>query len=254
MCVDLKRFFFSLMAFALALSSGTRAGAAVPADSHAGQLPDLTVWDEAGVWHGLWDELRDAGTGPVIVLPVYTRCTMSCPVLARMLVQQTSQISDGAPYRVLIFSFDPGDDAAALRQFRAQKGLPAKWILVRSDAADIRRFCDFFHYSVMTEGSVMIHTNQMFLLDRNFKWRATFIDQNWDAADLRTWMKRAESPGLLAWLTMNPETLVLIGFGGLLLSFTLIVGALLLRSRSSVSLSAPAAARSAEIEILPRED
>jgi hypothetical protein len=171
-----------------------------------------------------------------------------------MLVQQTSQIGGGAPYRVLIFSFDPGDDAAALRQFRAQKGLPAQWILARSDAADIRRFCDFFHYTVMTEGSVMIHTNQMFLLDHNLQWRATFIDESWNAADLRTWMRRAESPGLLGWLTMNPETLVFIGFAGLLLSLILIVGALLLRSHPSGSLSGPAAAHSVEIGRAPRED
>lgn len=44
MCVDLKRFFFSLMAFALALVSSARVGAAVPADSHEGQIPDLAVW------------------------------------------------------------------------------------------------------------------------------------------------------------------------------------------------------------------
>ena len=104
-----------------------------PAGINAGKIPDITVWDEANVQHTLWDELRAAGTGPVIVLPVYTRCTMSCPVLARMLVQQTSQINGGTPYRVLIFSFDPGDDAQALRQFRVQKKLPSAWILVRSE-------------------------------------------------------------------------------------------------------------------------
>jgi len=106
----------------------------------------------------------------------------------------------------------------------------------------------------MTEGSVMIHTNQMFLLDHNFEWRATFIDENWNAAELRTWMRRAESPGLLGWLTMNPEMLVFIGFAGLLLSLILIVGVLLLRSRPSGSLSGLAAARSVEIGRAPSEN
>jgi cytochrome oxidase Cu insertion factor (SCO1/SenC/PrrC family) len=229
--MDLKHHFL-LPALALALASGATALAVTPAGINAGKIPDITVWDEANVQHSLWDELRAAGTGPVIVLPVYTRCTMSCPVLARMLVQQTSQIGGGTPYRVLIFSFDPGDDAQALRQFRAQKNLPPAWILVRSDAADIRRFCDFFHYTVLTEGPVMIHTNQMFLLDHNLQWRATFIDQSWNAADLRAWMSRVESPGVFGWLAMNPEVLVFIGFGGLLLSLMLILGILILRSRS----------------------
>ena len=227
----LKRHFL-LPVLALALATSARAVAAVPAGMNAGKIPDITVWNEANVQHSLWDELRAAGSGPVIVLPVYTRCTMSCPILARMLVQQTAQLSGGAPYRVLIFSFDPGDDAEALRQFRAQKNLPPSWILVHSGAADIRRFCDFFHYSIMTEGTVMIHTNQMFLLDRNFQWRATFIDESWDAAELRTWMKRADSPGVLGWFAMNPEMLVYIGFGGMLLSLTLILGSLIRRPRS----------------------
>ena len=216
----------------MAVASSSTALAVTPAGMSAGKIPDIAVWDEANVQHSLWDELRAAGSGPVLVLPVYTRCTMSCPVLARMLIQQTAQISGGLPYRVLIFSFDPGDDAQALRQFRAQKNLPAAWILVRSGAADIRRFCDFFHYTVMTEGAVMIHTNQMFLLDRNFQWRATFIDQSWSAADLRTWINRAESPGLFGWLAMNPEVLVFAGFGGLLLSLMLILGIFALRPRS----------------------
>ena len=229
--MNLKRHFL-LPALALALAQGAGAVAVVPAGMNAGKIPDITVWDEANVQHTLWQELQAAGKGPVLVLPVYTRCTMSCPVLARMLVQQTAQIGGGTPYRVVIFSFDPGDDAQALRQFRAQKKLPSTWILVRSGAGDIRRFCDFFHYTVLTEGPVMIHTNQMFLLDHNLQWRATFIDESWNAADLRIWMSRAESPGLFGWIAMNPELLVYFGFGGLLLSLMVILGALVLHPRS----------------------
>jgi cytochrome oxidase Cu insertion factor (SCO1/SenC/PrrC family) len=222
-----------LPAFALAiiLPLGARALTALPAGMNAGKIPDITVWDEADVQHSLWQKLQAAGPGPVIILPVYTRCTMSCPVLARMLVQQTSQLSGSTPFRVLIFSFDPGDDAEALHQFRAQKNLPPAWILVRSRPSDIRRFCDFFHYSVMTEGPVMIHTNQMFLLDHTLQWRATFIDETWDAAELRTWMKRVESPGPFGWLTTNPELLVYIGFGVMLLSLIAILTTLVRRTR-----------------------
>lgn len=227
--MNLKRHFLLL---ALAMASGVRAAAVVPAGIHAGTIPDITVWDEANVQHSLREELRAAGTGPVIVLPVYTRCTMSCPILARMLVQQTAKIGPGTPYRVLIFSFDAGDDAQALRQFRVQEKLPPTWILVRSGAADIRRFCDFFRYTVLTEGTVMIHANQTFLLNHNLEWRATFIDQSWSVSVLRTWMSRVESPSLFGWLTMNPEMVVYTGFGGLLLSLALILGILILRPRS----------------------
>ena len=66
---------FLLLALAMALASGASAVAAVPAGMNAGKIPDMTVWDEANVQHSLWDELRAAGSGPVIVLPVYTRCS-----------------------------------------------------------------------------------------------------------------------------------------------------------------------------------
>lgn len=198
-------------------------------------MPNLTVWDENDKRESLSDALAAAGSGPVVVLPVYARCTMSCPVLTRMLVQQTSRMGAGAAYRVLIFSFDPGDDAAALRQFRAEKGVPAAWLLVRSDAADIRRFCDFFHYPVMSEGPVMIHSNTMFLLDRSLRWRATFVDTNWDAVDLEKWMRRAESAGLFSRLASTPDVLILAGCGGVLVSLLLVLGTLLLRSRAADS-------------------
>jgi hypothetical protein len=45
-------------------------------------------------------------------------------------------------------------------------------------------------------------------------------------------MKRADSPGVLGWFAMNPEMLVYIGFGGMLLSLTLILGSLIRRPRS----------------------
>ncbi|MGA1983502.1 MAG: hypothetical protein ABSG84_13680 [Acidobacteriaceae bacterium] len=221
-----------LIPTALALASSPTLRAAVPAGSNAGRLPDLAVWDQADRPSTLWQELRAAGSGPVVVLPVYTRCTMSCPITARMLVREAAQMGGSRPYRVLIFSFDPGDDAAALRQFRAQQGLPPAWLVLRSDASGIRRFCDFFHYPVLTEGPVMIHNNQLFLLDDSFQWRVTFIDKDWNGAQLRKWMGRVESPGLFGWLALNPEKLALVGFAGLLFSLALVVGVLLSRSRS----------------------
>ena len=216
---------------ALVLMIGTRAMAVVPAGSSAGTLPNITVWDEANVQLGLWAKIQACGAGPVFVLPVYTHCTMSCPVLASKLARETARLAGGTPYRVVIFSFDPADDAAALREFRVKEKLPDNWILVRASAKDIRTFCDFFHYSILTEGPVMIHTNQIFLLDHSLRWRATFVDESWSVTDLSLWMKRAESGGLLSWIAMNPEQLAFIALGGLVVSLLLILWVLVSRSR-----------------------
>ena len=216
---------------ALLLIVGGRAMAVVPAGNSAGTLPNITVWDESNTQSALWAKLNSGGSGPVFVLPVYTHCTMSCPVLASKLARETARLAGGTPYRVLIFSFDPADDAAALRDFRLKEKLPDNWMLVRASSADIRKFCDFFHYSILTEGSVMIHTNQIFLLDHSLRWRATFVDEGWSVTDLSLWMKRAESGGLLSWIAMNPEQLAFIALGGLVVSLLLILWVLVSRSR-----------------------
>ena len=225
---------FLTLAFALS----AKASGVIPGDPSAGTIPNITVWDEAGHQSLLRTKLEAAGSGPVFVLPVYTHCTMSCPVLASRLVAETAQLGAGTRFRVLIFSFDPADDAAALREFRAQEKLPASWVIVRSSDLDIRRFTDFFHYRVLTEGGVMLHTNQMFLMNQDFVWRATFVNESWSAADIRTWLKRVQSPGIVGWAMMNPATIVYAGLGGMLLSLGLALAAMLSRT-------APAARRNA---------
>jgi len=190
-------------------------GAIVPAESNSTQIPDVVVWDEASQKISLWDKLRKGGNSPVIVLPVYTRCTTSCPLVTRKLKEETPRMGGGSDYRVLLFSFDSSEDAESLREFREREQLPANWMLVHAGDAGIRRFCDFFHYSIMTEGAVLIHPNEIFLLDRDLHWRATLIDVDWDAAKLQTWMDRIESPGISGWVAMNPGKLVWIGLGGL---------------------------------------
>ncbi len=217
----------------LALATSARAAAVLPASSDAGQLPNITIWDESNTQSPLWSKINASGSGPVFVLPVYTHCTMSCPVLAAKLLRDAAALTPGTAYRVLIFSFDPADDDASLRSFRLEHHLPAAWMLVRSTAPDIRRFTDYFQYNILTEGPVMIHTNQIFLLNDSLAWRATFIDEQWNTGDLQLWIKRAESPSLIAWFVMNPDKLAYIALGGLLTSLVLILWVLISHSRPS---------------------
>jgi cytochrome oxidase Cu insertion factor (SCO1/SenC/PrrC family) len=204
-------------------------GAVVPAKSDSGRIPNVAIWDEASQKRSLWAELREAGDGPVIVLPVYTRCAMSCPTLTRKLAQEALRLGGSATYRVLIFSFDPTEDTESIRKFREREHVPSNWLLVRADDAEIRSFFDYFHYSIMTEGSVLVHPNEVFLLDHDLSWRATFVDVNWSSAELSEWIGRVESPGVRGWLAMNPEKLAWTGFSGLLLGVGVCVGWLIWR-------------------------
>jgi cytochrome oxidase Cu insertion factor (SCO1/SenC/PrrC family) len=216
------------MAAAFLVGGPVAVASGLPAPSGSGEIPNITVWDEADHKISLMDLLQTASS-PLIVLPVYTRCNMSCPVLARKLKEECTKLGKAANYRVLLFSFDPSEDAESLRAFRGQEQLPSDWKLVRADGANIRRLCDFFHYSVMAEGMVLVHPNQTFLLDHTFTWRATLTGTDWDTADLQKWLRQTESSGFSAWVTMHPERLVWIGFGGLLLSLAVTLSWLILR-------------------------
>ena len=138
-------------------------------------------------------------------------------------------MGSGAAYRVLVFSFDPSETADSLRTFRKQERLPANWIVVRADEEEIRRFFDFFHYSVMTEGGMLIHPSEIFLLDHNLNWRATLVGQDWNSAEMQKSLRRIETPGLAGWIVMNPSTLAVVGFGGMLLSLGLLIAWLIFR-------------------------
>lgn len=224
--------FFWLAPLAVVLCAFGVRGAVVPAKSDSGRIPNVAIWDEAGQKRSLWAELRRAGDGPVIVLPVYTRCAMSCPTLTRKLAQEAVRLGDSATYRVLIFSFDPTEDTESIREFRKREHVPANWLIVRAEDAEIRSFFDYFHYPIMTEGSVLVHSNEIFLLDHDLNWRATLVDVNWSSAELGEWIGRVESPGVRGWLAMNPEKLAWTGFSGLLLGVGVCVGWLIRRKPS----------------------
>jgi cytochrome oxidase Cu insertion factor (SCO1/SenC/PrrC family) len=199
------------------------------AESEAGPAPDVTVWNEANQRVALSEELRKHGEGPVIVLPIYTRCGASCPILTRKLEKETAGMAAGIAYRVLIFSFDPTETAESLQHFRKEENVPANWTMVRAEERESQKFFDFFHYRVMTEGGVLIHPNEIFLLDRNLNWRLTLTGEDWNAAKLQERLGWMESPGPVAWAAMNPAKIAVLGVVGLFGSFVLLLGWLIFR-------------------------
>ena len=186
------------------------------AQSAKARIPDIEVWNEADQRMPLSEALRRGSVGPVMVLPLYTRCGTSCPVLTKKLEKETVGIADSRAYHVVLFSFDPTETGESLRKFREQEGVPKDWVLVRTDAQTIQKFVDFFRYRVMTEGGLLVHPNEIFLLDRGLNWRLTLIGEDWGAAKLENDLRRMESPGIDAWAAMNPAKVAAIGIIGLL--------------------------------------
>jgi len=127
-------------------------------------LAALLVIDDGGRVRST-DEWR--GT-PVIVAPMYCRCPLACPLIAKGLKRGIAESSASpAYYRVVLFSMDPRDKPEDLRRFRERHQLPLSWTLVSTK--NPRAFLDALGYRYADANGLFAHTNAVIALDRNLK-------------------------------------------------------------------------------------
>jgi cytochrome oxidase Cu insertion factor (SCO1/SenC/PrrC family) len=179
--------------------------------------------------------LSPTGNDPVILLPIYTRCVAGCPVLTHKLETALASMKSTEPYRVI--SFDPLETTESLRIYRAQEHVPANWKIVRSDESEIRRFFEFFRYTVMDQDGALIHPNEVFILDQALNWRWTLVGEDLPNEELATAIAQTRKPGFVAWLKANPERIAWIGFAAIVLSISSAGAWLIFRKPSSPQLT-----------------
>jgi cytochrome oxidase Cu insertion factor (SCO1/SenC/PrrC family) len=150
------------------------------------------------------------GSGSVVLLPIYTRCSASCPLQTQKLKRALSGLGS-APVRVLVFSFDPAETVATIAEYRKRENIPANWRVIRADQSAVRGFFDFFHYSVFNEKGEMIHPDQIFLLDPSLRWQFTMAGLNWSPQELDEALEETRSPGIVMWARTHPDTLAWTG-------------------------------------------
>jgi cytochrome oxidase Cu insertion factor (SCO1/SenC/PrrC family) len=208
----------------LVLGGAARAGLLPPERGEV--LPrGLTVSDDQGAAH----DLRAMAAGaPTLFLPIFTRCAGTCPMTAHFLEEGLRKAR--VPFRVVVFSFDAGDTAKDLRDFRERFALPAEWLVVRSgDAGATRAFLDALDFHFMKSSAGFDHPNQTFVFSPQGAWAATFAGATFAAAELQTARERAlaaDDSSLFraarAWL-LRPEAWILLACAGLILSLIAIV-------------------------------
>ena len=175
--------------FTLALAAASSSHASTIPVAQSAPIPDVQVLDEASRSASLRSMLTQSGGGPVILLPIFTRCAASCPVLTRKLETALGGINPAEPYRVVVFSFDPLETSESLRLYRLQQNVPADWKIVRSNEGEIRRFFGFFRYAVMNQDGKLVHPNEVFLLDQDLRWRWTLVGEDWSSTELASAIK-----------------------------------------------------------------
>ena len=194
----------------------------IPAIETAALIPDVQVLDEAGNETSLRTMLATMGSGPVVVMPIYTRCTASCPLQTQRLKQALAALNPAAPVRVLVFSFDPEETPGSISQYRTRESVPESWKIIRARLDAIRSFFGFFHYAVMNDKGEFIHPDQIFLLDPSLQWRFTVAGLNWSPQEIGQALGQARSLGIMTWVRTHPDALAWAGFSSVLFSIGLL--------------------------------
>jgi len=160
---------------------------------------------------------------PTLLLPIFTRCSGTCPLTASLLKEGLSSARAG--FRVVVFSFDVEDTARDLRDFRERFSLPAAWTLLRAaDGGSARAFLDALDFHFMRSGAGFDHPNRTFVFSPRGLWAATLAGSPFPASDLEAAYARAlkaDDPTPLhrleAWL-LRPAAWIALACAGFLLS------------------------------------
>jgi cytochrome oxidase Cu insertion factor (SCO1/SenC/PrrC family) len=207
------------------LLAGAASAELLPPESSRALPHGLAVLDEQ-------DRREDLGTlakgAPTILLPVFTRCTGTCPMTAVFLKDALAKAR--TRFRVVVFSFDADDTAQELRDFRERFALPGGWRIVRSDdAAATRAFLDELDFHFMRTSAGFEHPNATFVFSPRGAWAATLTGASLAAGDIEAAWRRASSADdpsafqrVTAWL-IRPTAWILLACVGVTASLAAIV-------------------------------
>ncbi len=187
-------------------------------------LPDVVVETDDGRVSHVGDLLRPMGEGPILLLPLFTRCSTTCPTLLHKLEKSVTADRTSSRVRVLVFSFDPAETTASLRAFRTASGIPTDWVLARADEDVTRTLLQYLNYPVMSRGAVFIHPSEIFVLDSSLHWSWTIDGVIWTPEDLANVIERTASPNFVSRLQRHPEVVGWIALGFALGGICLAIG------------------------------
>ena len=171
---------------------------------------------------------------PTLLLPVFTRCSGSCPV-------SVMNLREKAPlkFRVVVLSFDPDDTPADLAEFRERMELPADWTVTQLPPAQTRELLDGLGFHFMKSERGFDHPNQTFVFSARGAWAGTLNGSEFDGLDA-AWAKalRADK-SWLSWID-DPAAWISLAAAGVLLALLTAVRAARASATRSRSPAAPA--------------
>lgn len=133
--------------------------------SWSGPVPDVPLLLDS-TQHRTMTRLSDLGDGPILLMPIFTRCRAVCSLMAERL-QTAWAVTDpeGLRAKVLLVSFDPQDTLEDLRRFRTLHRVPAAWKLAALEREEGLRFFASLGFRWMSlERRQFDHDGKLFIL------------------------------------------------------------------------------------------
>jgi|GEM_PF-1400772 len=162
----MKRIFALFLICAVSL----RANVVDLAPERGRTVPSIQWTDESGRTRNL----SEFSGYPLILLPIYTRCPGPClQTVDRLKSALTDSSSNPRQFRVLLFSFDPSDNAATLSKYRQRENIPLNWSIGAASQNEIDALLDSVGTQVGRAGTEFAHPNILVFLDsklRIAKW------------------------------------------------------------------------------------
>lgn len=198
-------------------------------------LPELWVTDERGAVSNLKDALvSESHKGPLLLIPVFTKCRMSCPVMVEAVKKATLEFGKTTPthrpLRIAVLSFDASDKAKDLSNFRKREQISNDWkLFAATDQQAVRTFFDEYSYSIMTDDGGFNHPNQALALSPSLKWVGSVYSTALTEGDVEhAYQAGLDADEVGAFASFKrflgyPEFWVITGAFGLLLSILFLV-------------------------------
>ncbi len=132
------------------------------------------------------------GERPVLLVPIYTQCPHTCPMLRRAVERLWREVPEIlGQVKVVFVTFDPTDAPARMRAFERRYAFEAKgWRLVRTLRPGALFAVLGFKYEPLPNG-LFAHDNTFFVLDREGRVIREFRDVQMDVDDFRAAVQAA---------------------------------------------------------------
>lgn len=190
-------------------------------------IPSITWTDETGRARSL----GELSGYPVVLLPIYTRCPGPCiQNVARLKEALAKSTADQRQFRVLLFSFDPSDNAATFAKYRQRENIPLGWSLGTASQKDIDALLESIGVQAGKAGTEFTHPNIVIFLDSSLRVAKWIYGTNYSGADVDLALKVAA--GDSDWIGEHSQVLYsLLLFSGSLLCVALCYSLAQLKSR-----------------------